>query len=354
MTFPAGWSRQCQITLPYSYVAASQSNFPWVFIQNAFPSEFWTYIQNSGADIRFTSDQAGTVPLHFEIASINKGSSTIQTWAKIPSLSASSPGTKIWVWYGNASATPPAPSDSSFGSQGVWDANYLGVWHLEQTSGQKTDSTSNGFNSTALSLIGEGTATGQIGHADQFNGTSNYVQLPSTIFSTVTNQLTLSAWINTSKITGYGEIIRNDGGAGSYGILLRQNGANVLFDMLGTGGVGVTGTTSLLTGTWYYVCGTYNGSTVTLYTNGGVDGTPASMTHNYNQTGLSVYFGTYGSGEWFYGTLDEIRISKIGRSANWVQTEYNNQNNLSTSGTPGTPHAAPAETVRIFIDGAYS
>ena len=37
------------------------------------------------------------------------------------------------------------------------------------------------------------------------------------------------------------------------------------------------------------------------------------------------------------GDLDEVRISRVARSAGWIQTEYNNQNNPTTFSTAGAP-----------------
>jgi len=46
-------------------------------------------------------------------------------WVKVPNLSNTSDKV-LYLYYGNPSATAP----SSAFTQGVWDSNYLGVWHL--------------------------------------------------------------------------------------------------------------------------------------------------------------------------------------------------------------------------------
>jgi hypothetical protein len=43
-----------------------------------------------------------------------------------------------------------------------------------------------------------------------------------------------------------------------------------------------------------------------------------------------------GTAEWFDGTLDEVRVSETVRSADWIQTEYNNQSNPSSFYSVGT------------------
>jgi trimeric autotransporter adhesin len=58
----------------------------------------------------------------------------------------------------------------------------------------------------------------------------------------------------------------------------------------------------------------------------------------YSYAGNVNYFGTDGGGgDYLNGILDEVRISKIARSAGWITTEYRNQN------APGTFYTVGAE-----------
>ena len=42
----------------------------------------------------------------------------------------------------------------------------------------------------------------------------------------------------------------------------------------------------------------------------------------------------------FEGDLDEVRISRVARSADWIATEYANQNNPAASRRPARPASA--------------
>ncbi|TLX79080.1 MAG: LamG domain-containing protein [Thaumarchaeota archaeon] len=89
-------------------------------------------------------------------------------------------------------------------------------------------------------------------------------------------------------------------------------------------------------GKWYYAVFTWNGTTNILYINGTRVG--SSTTAHQSGTPSSFYVGTYSSlSELFNGNLDEIRISNIARSANWIATEYNNQASPSTFFTVQNP-----------------
>jgi hypothetical protein len=52
------------------------------------------------------------------------------------------------------------------------------------------------------------------------------------------------------------------------------------------------------------------------------------------------------------GTIDEVRISNIARSAGWIETDYNNQYAPATfiiEGTPETPSGAEETLIPIFM-----
>ena len=81
--------------------------------------------------------------------------------------------------------------------------------------------------------------------------------------------------------------------------------------------------------TWTHVVFTGSGSNIYLYLNG-VQNTSASAAW-YTANG-NVFTGKrsddyFGSNQMY---LDEVRISKASRSADWIQTEYNNQSSPST------------------------
>jgi hypothetical protein len=81
---------------------------------------------------------------------------------------------------------------------------------------------------------------------------------------------------------------------------------------------------------------TKNGAALTLYIDGTQQAsTTVSATVETNALSLLLgkVYGTrgYGVGEGLYnGTIDEVRVSNIGRTAQWIATEYNNINSPNT------------------------
>jgi hypothetical protein len=80
-----------------------------------------------------------------------------------------------------------------------------------------------------------------------------------------------------------------------------------------------------------------------LFNNGssiGTDNTTSSI--NTNPTVKVLSLGrSGGSGNYFDGDVDEIRIRSTVSSSDWVSTEYTNQNSPSTFYTVGSEEAQP-------------
>jgi hypothetical protein len=95
----------------------------------------------------------------------------------------------------------------------------------------------------------------------------------------------------------------------------------------------------LTPGAWYYVSFTYTGTStadgVKIYFNG--DSVPLNVLYNTLSSTIvgaePLCFGASGtvsSKRWFLdGTIDEMRISSCTRSADWIITEYHNQEDPS-------------------------
>jgi len=146
MTFPIGWARRAPIVL--AEPSEVLSGFPQHLDAACFPSEALDSASgdkalSTGADLRFSSDAAGTTELPFEVvrwvqdASAPNRRATVHV--RVPSLPTGG-ATTIYVWYGNAAATMPAVTDPN-GRNATW-SSYHDVLHLNSTAAA-TNSTGN-------------------------------------------------------------------------------------------------------------------------------------------------------------------------------------------------------------------
>jgi hypothetical protein len=54
-------------------------------------------------------------------------------------------------------------------------------------------------------------------------------------------------------------------------------------------------------------------------------------------------------GAYWFGLIDEVRVSNIAQSANWILTEYNNQNSPTTFVIAGPPTGPGSKQPQPFV-----
>jgi RHS repeat-associated protein len=328
---PDGYAAGEIVVVNHSKVQNSdQDDFP-LMIAGSFP--FLATVSNGGSvqnsngwDIIFTSDIAGQVQLDHEIDSYDPITGNAAFWIRIPTLSHTT-DTVVYMWYGNSTVTATKENIA-----GVWRNHYLSVYHLGNgTSVSANDSGSAGY-------VLSGTAApekGIIGGAAGFTGNpGTYLYHDSvSAYPSGSSPVTIEAWAkigsegNTGDIAGYGDNSWN----GSR-IALAWDGSNEVLDFEN---MGVSGPWAFDTN-WHHLVGVYGGGSLgassdQIYLDGvtqseSVDGgTPAISPTEFKIGGIpTVRFCCA-----FYGSVDEVRISDIVRSADWVATEYNNQSSPS-------------------------
>ena len=345
-------------------------NFP-VLINLASDAALAPHAQASGNDILFTASD-GTTKLDHEIESYTSGTGALVAWVRVPSLS-SSANTVIYMYYGNAAAA------SQQNKTGVWDANYVAVWHLNETGqrhgGEFKDATVNANNAQG----GGGTAAktparvaAKIAGGQNFDNVDDYITAPHSASLNLNLNVTLSAWVNmrtfgtgndTDTIVGkhdesgtpwaaHYKLALHDatGGSALPKVALYKDGT----DDTATA-AGATGVTA---NTWHYVVATFAGNTAgnaaRVYLDGVQDGTGSLNTVIFTSSwpvsiGGRVTSGAPAPSDLVDGIIDEVRISNSVRSAGWILTEYNNQNSPSTFYTLGAEFTLPSASLSTVV-----
>jgi YD repeat-containing protein len=331
------------ITISHAQVPnTDQSNFP-VLISGAY--SYLATVANGGKvqsaggyDIIFTTDAAGTVKLNHEIETYDPATGTVRFWVAVPTLSHTT-DTVIYMHYGDSTITA-----SQENKAGVWDSNYVGVWHLANgatlSAADSTGNQNNGTNNGATPT------TGQIDGAAAFNGSNEFIGIgPLGTFS-FSSSLTISAWVKPNSSSGVEKIMALTGSTGSVGgtsvytFVANLNETNGKF-VAETGKAhfstdDATAPSAFTTGQWSYVSGTFDGSKVTLYVNGTSQATTlyssAEELSFVNTNGWSIgkYVEDGTDQQWWNGSIDEVRVSSTVRLPDWIATEYNNQSSPST------------------------
>jgi Tfp pilus assembly protein PilV len=340
---PPTWAYRKQITIQDARVAGTtnHTNFP-VLINFSSDADLAARAQDDGDDIKFTSSD-GVTKLDHEIETFNGTTGQLVAWVQVPTLNATA-NTTIYMYYGNATAT------NQQNVTGTWDSNYMGVWHLKETSGAHRDSTVNNLSSSTVNVSQQGVNIGKMNGADVFDGVDDYVSIPRNSVFEPANGITVAAWLNWRNHTtsSHGNIVSKSKDTDtdpyvSYSLKQTSSTSQEIEFTLTINGIRYflannSGTVPL--NTWNYFVGTWSsGNTVKLYMNGSLVGQSASApsgTITYYNTPLRIgWSASEVVNQQIDGTIDEVRISNIARSANWITTQYNNQNSPSTFYTIG-------------------
>lgn len=283
----------------------------------------WTSLTTAEANsIRFYTDSGLTTEIAREVVSAD------EIWVKIPTLTSS---TEIWCDYDGVRADY-AVTDT-YGRNAVWSSvGYGGRWHLSESSGNATDSTGNGNTGTNTNVT---YSSQKIGNGAVYNGTAYHTITDASSLEPA-NAISFGGWLFVSSASSFQMAMakgENAGDTRSYE--LRMNGTTTKPEVqmrVGTSYVQARGNTNLGTNTWKHVIYTRSGTSHAIY----VDGASQTLEANTTQSGDIAYstddlwLGQRNGGLRWNGRLDEMYVVPSQLSANWIVTEYNNQNSPGT------------------------
>ena len=231
----------------------------------------------------------------------------------------------------------------TFGRNNVW-TGYASVWHLQETSGTRTDSKAGTNNLADINTV---TSTaGNINTAAEFNSanseTLSIADASQTGLEGMT-ELSISFWMRYTGGTTYPTPIskwQDNTTNRQYNITIVSGAFRFYAAVAGGGNSEWESLTSaaISTSTTYYVNATLKAGTNNhkIYLNG-VLSTERTFGLTLPISNRSAEF-RLGSAQFFAGVaeqfltgwMDETRVSSTAPSANWITTEYNNQNAEST------------------------
>ena len=367
-----GYTYKSKITLNGSQIcgAGTHTNFP-VLVQltaNFLKTAPTGLVANAnGYDIIFTAADQTTILSH-QVDYYNSAAGTYSAWVNIPTL-AGGADTDIYMYYGNAGIVAD-PSTTA-----VWNANYRTVYHFENNS--FADATVNAINATDN---GSANTTAKIGEGRDLDGVDDYIQSASNDLATE-NNFSLSAWFKADATTpghilwqglgsenGWGNGV---GGAQEMNVSmgtccpgsLAQNDNLSFFlgdreEQASTDGM-TAETPFTNTTDWQHVVATISNLDTSpvaqLFLNGTLVATNTGVTGTITARNLwntNLRIGRPGAASRFFnGQVDEVRVANTVHSADWICTEYNNQNTPSAfiSLTLHAPVLASMEATALSV-----
>lgn len=330
-----------QITIQEGNVFADHTDFP-VALEISGANDVFTKAQANGYDVVLVS--VADEVLDFERSIWNPGSNLAVFYVKTD-LS-STEATVFYMYYGTPSGVTITTDPQNVTA--VWDDDFVGVWHLEETPNSVSqDSTSNNNDLEHFNMFSNDLVDGVVGNGYNFDGSNDRLQkssFSSWPTSAITAELVMSSSNTTKDCTTFSYAV---GGSDNEFLIFNHTRSATIWADATSWNSGQ----SFNDGNWHQSVATWQSSNgaVRIFKDGvQAGGTGTISTGNMSQGGTLVIAqeqdsvgGGFNSDQAYLGNLDEIRISKIVRSDEWIQTTYENLVNNSSFFTLGAEEDTP-------------
>jgi len=329
------WSSRKLLTINSSQVDEDLTNFP-ILVYESSDSDLASRAQSDGDDIVFILHSDNSTQLNHEIELYNDGTGKLIAWVNITSLS-SSTDTMIWMYYGNSTCI------SQENINDTWDSNYISVLHFKEgTAGTAQDSTQYdsdavpGHGDAAGSTDPDQTVSGQFGYGVDFDGLpatadgtyGGYMDIGDDSDISITGDLTITTWMNwDGRTASYDYWTGSTYSAGEWTLYHDADGTL----KASRNAAGLDSGVAPPENTWFMNTFVDDGSDWYFFVN--KTRTSFGSRQDGTDTGVAKRIGgrftSPGDRSWD-GTIDEFRISNIGRNQSWLNTSYNTMSNTST------------------------
>lgn len=270
-------------------------------------------VSDKGADIRFTKADGVTL-LDYEIENYNPITGEIVAWVRMDSLGKNQ-SRSIFMYFNNKYSLEEA-------TQSTWNKTYKGVWHLKGALSSKIPFATQFAQAT-------GTPADKDIYIASEKNSSQFPCLNTPEDVDITGEITVSAWINLNGNKEVTILSNQNGFNGGYRLAVNKK-HKLEFEVRDenskpAGIVGEEGGVVLQKDVWYHVAAVYSdgGDSIVTYVNGMRDRAAKTELSMAGST-EPLQIGREPSRKIYYfgGQIDEVRISNMVRSSNWIATEY--------------------------------
>ncbi len=247
-------------------------------------------------------------------------------WVRLVRLDAGD-STRIWLYYDCTDAASRA---------NAWSEAYVGVWHLGESADDESTEALH-FDSSPSGLDGEQEGNeavdGRLGGAQRFDGEDDRIVVDLSALEPVTEAITLEAWARPRGFPNLFPHIIGVGGEAEgddegrfwqiwWDVVLQGWGGRL---RTRDGPVSVSTRLGTRDG-WNHVALRYDGARVALFWDGAlVEEREASGELNAIEPELLIGANPELTRE-FEGDIDEVRISRVARSVEWLSYSYRAMN----------------------------
>jgi hypothetical protein len=296
--------------------------------------------QSDGSDLRF--GKPDNTPQPFEIERWDSAAQKAEIWVKLDTVYGNDSTHFITMyWGGPAAGSTGSPQGSAIVSlsngAAVFDTanGFQGVWHLDEdpvnVSNSIKDQTAHGYNGTPHgAMTGLSSVDGIAGKAESFDGIDDYIVIPRPIQDDFTIGFWMKADTNSPTATqwwGGDGLVDGDVGQkqdADFGVTYLNNRP-----AFGTccNDTTLEADVTVNDAQWHNVVVTRdkaNGAKA-IYVDGRLSGTQTGTTLSLTGPDSLGIGKVLANTTAFRGNLDEIQISGVVRSADWIKLSYMSQ-----------------------------
>ena len=318
--------RKLEITFPGAPRDVTLAQFP-VLVRLSPAIEEFSYSHfrlPDGGDLRFADENGNLIPHQIDAWDEN-GVSTV--WVKVPRLARD---TKVTAYYGQRSGkTLPAVATND-----VWNAGYVGVWHLGESAlplrescNRSSDFTS--ADGTNFCFAAQGIVAGSVDFGAPRSG--RRLIAPDHDLLDGFESCTFEAWtFVTNRPTGNdlnsGLLAKRNGYGSHVSYYFHDNGSSTAAAVSGNGtnASSITGISGIPTNVWTYQAFTFDKGNTASFKDGAPAGTGTTSVTKIAAESADLSLGNFNPTDVrnFPGRIDEVRISRVARSAAWIKATH--------------------------------
>jgi biopolymer transport protein ExbB len=286
---------------------------------------YFTDTKADASDFRLVASDDKT-PLKFHFEKYDPQNQMALLWVRVPQITGGSKTDKIYAYYGNPDAASAADVP------GTYDASQSLVLSFSEASGPPMDSTAYKNNPTASTAALS--PAGLIGGDAKFSGKESITVPATASLRLLPNQgITASAWLRLEHAQQAVVFALSDQGKS---LELAVDGSRIVARAALDGTpVTVTQSSDLTLSQWHHVALTAGNGKLTLFVDGIAAGSAAVT---LTEVGGNFTIGAANDARYLTGDLDEVEVSKVVRSADWIKASARSQGmdaNLVVYGADG-------------------
>jgi hypothetical protein len=315
-----GWQHSCSM---YLLTTPEGANLPATAAEEGFPllvrlnSDGFDFSQAkaNGEDIRF-ADASGK-PLAYQIEEWDAAAGSASIWVRMTTITGNAQQAIKMFW-----GKPDAASESSGAAVFNESNGYLCTFHM-------ADPVKDEVGALTAKDTGTTASAGMIGKSRRFDsGKGINCGENITTFPTGSNPHSSEVWFKAGKPNTHPFAWGNEQAQGKVTMVFKSP-PHVRMDCYNSAG-NVENKTPLAMSQWIHVVHTFKDGKAKLYVNGVLDGENKGGLPLNVKTPARMYIGGWYGNYQFIGDIDEVRVSKVTRSADWIRMSYENQKPMQT------------------------